>query len=227
MMQKNRLASMGEMIDNIAHQWRQPLLKINALLLNTDRSIELKKYDEKYLQDKINEISNTVFFMSNTIDTFREFLNPNRTKFEFEVSSSLEKSIEFLNISLKDVKINFNKKEYVIKSFENEFIQAIITILSNAVEIFEERNIKNKILNINIYEDEFNIFIEIEDNAKGIDEKIIEQIFDPYFTTKYKVGGTGMGLYIAKMIIINSFKGNISVVNTKIGAKFILKISKG
>ena len=226
MMQKNRLASMGEMIDNIAHQWRQPLLKINALLLNTDRAIELKKHDDKYLQDKINEISNTVFFMSNTIDTFREFLNPNRSKLEFEISNSLEKSIEFSNISLKDIEINFNKNEYTIKSFENEFIQVIITILSNAVDIFEERNIKNKILNINIYEDEFNIFIEIEDNAKGIDEKIIEQIFDPYFTTKHKVGGTGMGLYIAKMIIINNLKGDIHVVNTKIGAKFILKISK-
>ena len=145
---------------------------------------------------------------------------------EFEISSSLEKSIEFLSLSLKDIEINFNKKEYLIRSFENEFIQVVITILSNAVDIFNERNIKNKTLNINIYEDKLNIFAEIEDNANGIDENIIEQIFDPYFTTKYKAGGTGMGLYIAKMIMLNSFKGNISVVNTKLGAKFILKISK-
>jgi signal transduction histidine kinase len=226
-MQKNRLASMGEMLDNIAHQWRQPLMKINGILLNTDRAIELKKYDENYLQNQLNEISNTVFFMSNTIDTFREFLNPNRAKNRFEILNSIKKAIKLLDTSLSDVEISFNALEHEIEAFESEFIQVIIAILSNTIDIFEEREIEKKVLNINIYEKEFNVYIEIEDNAKGIDKDIIEQIFDPYFTTKYKLGGTGMGLYIAKTIMINSFNGDISVINTNIGAKFIITTPKG
>lgn len=226
-MQKNRLASMGEMLDNIAHQWRQPLMKINGILLNTDRAIELKKYDENYLQKQLDEISNTVFFMSNTIDTFREFLNPNRAKNRFEILNSIKKAIKLLDTSLNDLEINFNAFEYEIEAFESEFIQVFIAILSNTIDIFEEREIEKKVLNINIYEKEFNVYIEIEDNAKGIDKDIIEQIFDPYFTTKHKSGGTGMGLYIAKTIMMNSFNGDISVVNTNMGAKFIITIPKG
>ncbi|MFX4242161.1 sensor histidine kinase [Aliarcobacter butzleri] len=225
-MQKTRLASMGEMLDNIAHQWRQPLMKINAILLNTDRNIELKNYDEKYLKDRLDDISNTVYFMSNTIETFREFLNPNKTKQEFKISESIEKSLKVLNTSLKGININIDKKEIFINQIESEFMQVIISILSNAIEIFNERNIKNKLLNISIYEDEKNIFISIEDNASGIDKNNLDKLFDPYFTTKHKTGGTGMGLYISKIIMMNSFNGDIKVENSSLGAKFILNIPK-
>ncbi|KLE03704.1 sensor histidine kinase [Aliarcobacter butzleri] len=225
-MQKTRLASMGEMLDNIAHQWRQPLMKINAILLNTDRNIELKNYDEKYLKDRLDDISNTVYFMSNTIETFREFLNPNKTKQEFEISESIEKSLKVLNTSLKGINIDIDKKEIFINQIESEFMQVIISILSNAIEIFNERNIKNKLLNISIYEDEKNIFISIEDNASGIDKNNLDKLFDPYFTTKHKTGGTGMGLYISKIIMMNSFNGDIKVENSSLGAKFILNIPK-
>jgi C4-dicarboxylate-specific signal transduction histidine kinase len=225
-MQKNRLASMGEMIDNIAHQWRQPLMKINAILLNTDRAIELKKYDEKYLQTKIDEISNTVYFMSNTIDTFREFLNPNKTKQHFEIKESIEKSIEFLSSSLENTEVKLESKEYLVEASQSEFMQVIISMLSNAVDIFEVKKIKNQKIDISIYEDEVNIFIEILDNAGGIEEENLYKVFDPYFTTKHKQGGTGMGLYIAKIIMINSFNGDISVQNEANGARFTLKILK-
>ncbi|WP_323665691.1 sensor histidine kinase [Aliarcobacter butzleri] len=225
-MQKTRLASMGEMLDNIAHQWRQPLMKINAILLNTDRNIELKNYDEKYLKDRLDDISNTVYFMSNTIETFREFLNPNKTKQEFEISESIEKSLKVLNTSLKGINIDIDKKEIFINQIESEFMQVIISILSNAIEILNERNIKNKLLNISIYEDEKNIFISIEDNASGIDKNNLDKLFDPYFTTKHKTGGTGMGLYISKIIMMNSFNGDIKVENSSLGAKFILNIPK-
>ncbi|RXJ96791.1 hypothetical protein CRU94_01390 [Arcobacter sp. AHV-9/2010] len=228
-MQKNRLASMGEMLDNIAHQWRQPLMKISAILLNTDRNIELKNYDEKYLKQKLEDISNTVFFMSNTIDTFREFLNPNKARENFEISQALEKSLKVLNISLKDIKINLNKKEIYIDAYESEFMQVIISILSNSIEIFKERDkyrYLKKEINIDIYENINSIFVEIEDSAGGIDDDNIEKIFDPYFTTKHKIGGTGMGLYIAKIIMQSSFFGDIKVENSNFGAKFILNITK-
>lgn len=225
-MQKNRLASMGEMIDNIAHQWRQPLMKINAVLLNLDRSIELKKYDEQYLKNKIEDISNTLFFMSNTIDTFREFLNPHKAKQSFEISKSIEKVFVVLDTSLKDVKINFEKTELHVDAIESEFMQVIISILSNVIDVFEQREIKHKELNVTMFEDAQNIFISIEDNAQGIEQGNTDKIFDPYFTTKYKAGGTGMGLYISKIIMNSSFNGDISVENSPIGAKFILKIPK-
>ncbi|WP_198305783.1 sensor histidine kinase [Arcobacter vandammei] len=225
-MQKNRLASMGEMLDNIAHQWRQPLMKISAILLNVDRNIELNKYDEKYLQQRLEDISNTVYFMSNTIETFREFLNPNKAKQNFEISSAIEKSLKVLNTSLKDVNINLNKKEIFIDAFESEFMQIFISILSNSIDIFKERNIEEKVINIDIVEDENRIFVQIEDNALGVEDKNIDRIFEPYFTTKYKSGGTGMGLYIAKMIMLNSFGGDIKVENSQKGAKFTLIIPK-
>ncbi|AYJ81059.1 hypothetical protein AN286_02765 [Aliarcobacter cryaerophilus ATCC 43158] len=226
-MQKNRLASMGEMIDNIAHQWRQPLMKINAIVLNTDRSIELKKYDEKYLQDRLNDISQAVYHMSNTIDTFREFLNPHKSKESFEISQSIEKSFKVLNTLLKDVELNINKKEIYINAYESEFMQVVISILSNSIDIFKERNIEKKDINIDIYEDDINYFISIKDNAGGIKEDIIDKIFEPYFTTKHKSGGTGMGLYISKLIMQTSFKGDIKVKNKDNGIDFILEIPKG
>jgi len=225
-MQKNRLASMGEMIDNIAHQWRQPLMKINAILLNTDRAIELKEYDEEYLQKKLNEISDTVYFMSNTIDTFREFLNPNKTKQNFEIKKSIEKSIDFLEGSLVNIQVKIKSKEHFISASESEFMQVIISLLSNAIDIFQSKKIENKMISIYIYEDKLNIFIEILDNAGGIDTENLDKIFDPYFTTKHKKGGTGMGLYISKIIMMSSFKGDISVQNEMQGAKFTLKILK-
>lgn len=226
-MQKNRLASMGEMIDNIAHQWRQPLMKINAIVLNTDRSIELKKYDEKYLQDRLNDISQAVYHMSNTIDTFREFLNPHKSKESFEISQSIEKSFKVLNTLLKDVELNINKKKIYINAYESEFMQVVISILSNSIDIFKERNIEKKDINIDIYEDDINYFISIKDNAGGIKEDIIDKIFEPYFTTKHKSGGTGMGLYISKLIMQTSFKGDIKVKNKDNGIDFILEIPKG
>ncbi|OCL82464.1 sensor histidine kinase [Arcobacter porcinus] len=224
-MQKNRLASMGEMIDNIAHQWRQPLMKINAILLNTDRNIELKNYDEKYLQQRLEDISNTIYFMSSTIDTFRDFLNPNKDKQDFKIYQAIEKSIKVLNPSLKNIKVNLNKQDSVICAYESEFMQVVFSILSNSIDIFEQRDIKEKEINIDIYEDEINIYIEIQDNAGGIQSENLDKIFDPYFTTKHKTGGTGMGLYIAKIIMLNSF-GDIRVENSSIGAKFILNISQ-
>jgi C4-dicarboxylate-specific signal transduction histidine kinase len=226
-MQKNRLASMGEMIDNIAHQWRQPLMKINAIVLNTDRSIELKKYDEQYLQNRLEDISQAVYHMSNTIDTFREFLNPHKAKESFEISNSINKSLKVLNTLLVDIEVNINQKEIYINAYESEFMQVIISILSNSIDIFKARDIEKKYINIDIYEDDIHYFISIKDSAGGIKEDIIDKIFEPYFTTKHKSGGTGMGLYISKLIIQSSFKGDIKVKAVDNGVKFILEIPKG
>ena len=226
--QKNRLASMGEMLDNIAHQWRQPLMKINGILLNIDRAMELDKLDKEYLTEKLNEASNTTYFMSQTIETFRDFVNPNKEKKAFELVEIVQRSLQFFETSFLNVNIIFeHDRQYILHGIENELIQVLISIFSNSLEVFKQRNVQMPFIKINIVDEESIIFVYIEDNGGGIDENILEQIFDPYFTTKYKSGGSGMGLYICRMIITNSFNGNISATNSYIGAKFILTINKG
>ncbi|MDX9743684.1 MAG: HAMP domain-containing sensor histidine kinase [Arcobacteraceae bacterium] len=226
-MQKNRLASMGEMLDNIAHQWRQPLMKINGILLNIDRAIELDKLDKEYLTKKINEVSDTTYFMSQTIKTFRDFLNPHKEKKEFELVESIQRSLQFFQTSFLNVDVIFEPdKKYILNGIENEFIQVLISIFSNALAVFIQREVQMPFIQINISDEESFILVSIEDNGGGIDETIVEQIFDPYFTTNYKSGGSGMGLYICKMIMTNSFNGNISVENSQFGAKFTLKVTK-
>lgn len=224
-MQKIRLASMGEMIDNIAHQWRQPLMKINSILLNIDRMSELNKLEKTYLSEKIVEASNTVFHMSETIDVFREFVNPNKIKQKFELNEAINQSIKFMSSSLEDVEVSFKTKtKYYINGVENELVQVILSLFTNSIEIFEIRKISNKKINIDIFTENENTIITIKDNAGGIESDFLNKIFDPYFTTKYTSGGTGMGLYICKLILTNSFEGNIDVVQAKNGTIFKLSM---
>jgi signal transduction histidine kinase len=220
-MQKNRLASMGEMIDNIAHQWRQPLMKINSILLNIDRMSELNKLEKTYLSHKIIEASETVYHMSETIDVFREFVNPNKVKEKFELNETFDQAIKFMNSSFNDITVIFKSdNKFYLNGIENELTQVILSLFTNSKEIFEIRKIKNKEIFINIFKDEDNIIITIEDNAGGIKDEFIKKIFDPYFTTKYSSGGTGMGLYICKLIVTNSFKGTIDAENIENGVMF-------
>jgi C4-dicarboxylate-specific signal transduction histidine kinase len=225
MMQKSRLASMGEMMDNIAHQWRQPLMRMNAILLNIDRAIELDRFDKDYLLKKLQDGSETLLYMSQTIDTFREFINPNRIHAEFEISAALKEAIEFFQRSSENIEITIDVSQTLsIYGVKNELIQVILSILTNAKELFLEREISQPQIWINIFQEGSIYAITIEDNARGADESIIEKIFEPYFTTKFKSGGTGLGLYICKMIMTKSFHGDIVANNTKNGLKLTLKI---
>jgi len=224
-MQRNRLASMGEMIDNIAHQWRQPLMKINSILLNIDRMSELNKLEQPYLSQKIIEASETVFYMSETIDVFREFVNPNKIKQKFEVTQTISQAIKFMHSSFHDIDVTFSSNAKLhVNGVENELTQVLLSLFSNSKEIFEMKKIQNKEIDVDIFQEQKNIIITIKDNAGGIKDEFISKIFDPYFTTKYKSGGTGMGLYICKIIVTNSFEGSIDVENLKDGALFKLTL---
>lgn len=225
-MQKNRLASMGEMLDNIAHQWRQPLMKMNGIFLNLDRMIELDKLDKEYLEHKITEASNTIYHMSQTIDAFRDFVNPNKEQQSFSIIETIANSLKFLQSSLENINITFEYDQQCnVYGMKNELLQVLISILTNSIEILEQKNIKNKEIIIHVITEDSSVVLSIEDNGGGLDETILESVFEPYFTTKYKSGGTGMGLYICKLIMTNSFKGTISAENTPHGAKFLLKLS--
>ena len=220
---KSKLASMGEMIGNIAHQWRQPLTHLSYIIMNLKAAYENDKLNKKYLEKKTDEANKQIEFMSHTIDDFRNFFKISKQKEEFSLIECINESINLLNESFKslDIKLNFNYTEnFRIRTYKGEFAQVIFNLLNNAKDEFIKQEIKDAKIIINIIKKEENILIEIIDNAGGISEKIIKKIFEPYFTTKEK--GLGIGLYMSKVIIEKNIGGKLEVENTINGAKFII-----
>ena len=223
-----RMASMGEMIDSIAHQWRQPLMNINAILMNMDRAIETKNKTPQYMENKMDEIINLTTHMSQTIEDFRSLFVTDRAKFSFDVNASIHHALSIFKEPLKEIKLTFNDKKKIMHyGHDNEFIQVIIILISNAIEILDIRNIEKKTLHIHVSKDTKHLTMSVQDNAGGIREENIPHIFDPYFSTKKGTGGTGLGLYVAKIIIEQNMQGTLSASNTNEGAKFEITIPKG
>ena len=228
LMQQSKMAAMGEMVGNIAHQWRQPL---NALSLTIQK---IKILDENNCLDKeqIDKITNKstklVNRMSNTIDDFMGFFRQNKEKVEFDIKDIVEETITLLDASLDNHNIELNitktEEDTITNSYKGEFSQVIVNLLSNAKDVLLHNNIKNPKIDIEILKEENNIIIQIEDNGGGISPDIINRVFEPYFTTKEQGKGTGIGLYMSKMIIDENMNGKISVKNTDKGACFKIKI---
>ena len=216
LLQQYRMANMGEMIDAIAHQWRQPLMQSNMMLLNMSESLD----DEAYLESKINDLTHLNRHMSQTIDDFRNLLKDGKVKTTFSVASAIDEVLVLLKNSLREVSLNYEAKEFELLAYKNEFMQVLITFISNAIEALKE--IEKKHLSIRVKEEYNILYVEVEDSAGGIEPQIMEKIFDPYFTTKEQSGGTGLGLYIAKIIVEQNLNGSLEVVNSKEGAKFIV-----
>jgi len=218
---KSKQAAMGEMIIAITHQWRQPLNEINSITSAIDYELITSDKKNQKIEEYLVAIEMQTQYMSSTIDNFKNFFKPSKSKTSFNTLDVINYALELLNAKLNatNIYVNIsNINNYGIVGFKGEFTQVIITLLSNAMEALIQRDIKNPTIKIVIDKN-----ISIEDNAKGIDEKIIDKIFDPYFTTKQQYNGTGMGLYISKMIIEDSMNGTLKVSNTKDGAKFIIE----
>ena len=216
LLQKYRMANMGEMIDAIAHQWRQPLMQSNMILLNMDDNLD-EKINPLYLKEKIVELSKLNTHMSQTIDDFRGLLSDGKSKTNFFLNDVIDEVLRLMKNSLKELTIRYEPKDKIeILGYKNELIQVVITLLSNALEALEGK--VNPIISISLDEKERRI--NIQDNAGGIKNEIIDKIFDPYFTSKKQSGGTGLGLYIAKIIVEQNMHGELIVVNEKEGAKF-------
>ena len=225
LLQQCRMASMGEMIDSIAHQWRQPLMSINAILLNMDRSIELKTNPDVYLEDKMDEVITLTTHMSQTIEDFRSLFKIDKEKHNFDVTASIVHVLTLCASSTKDVQIVFDtSKKISYTGYENELIQVMIILLSNALEALKTRQIENKYLSITCTLKMNVLQIIMQDNAGGIKKENIEKVFDPYFTTKFNTGGSGLGLYIAKIIIERNMKGKLTVHTLNNGAAFKIVI---
>jgi signal transduction histidine kinase len=218
---------MGEMIGNIAHQWRQPLSAVAAIVQDLEDAYDYNELDKEYLENSIEKSMEQLEYMSRTIDDFRNFFKPNNCKKEFSIKESMEKGVGFLEKSFfnNGIKLELNiDDDCIFSGFPNQFSQVILNILNNAKDALLENLKTDRNLSIDCYKKNDKIHIEISDNAGGINPEYINKIFDPYFSTKEQGKGTGVGLYMAKVIIEKHMNGSISATNTAEGAKFIITL---
>jgi len=224
---QNKLASMGEMMENIAHQWRQPLSQINSTVLLLDTILEEKNLKDSEVEEKLSEIESLTLYMSNTINDFKEFYEPDKEKIIFELHQIVNDSLLILSESLKTNNINVVLEiESLMKvnAYPNELKQVLIVLLNNAMDVLMQRKIEMAKITIEIQNDSKFIYLRLIDNAGGIEKNHIDRVFEPYYTTKHKSQGTGLGLYIAKLIIEESCSGELSVSNEADGAVFEMKL---
>jgi signal transduction histidine kinase len=223
--QQSRLAQMGESINMIAHQWRQPLNNINGSVVLMDLKISKQEnINNDLLEKEFDEIETTTAYMSHTIDDFRDFFKPTKEKVNFNLEETIANAIRLLKPMVAHDEINIHhqcKENIKLFGYPNEIGQVMINIINNAKDALLSNNI-NKEKNISIFlrKENKKVVICIQDNAGGINLDIIKHIFDPYFSTKLKKDGTGLGLYISKMIVEEHMSGKLSVKNSDEGALF-------
>ncbi len=222
-LQQSKLARMGSMISMIAHQWRQPLSELSGVLMELEIATKFKKVDDQHIFNSIERSNEMIEFMSNTIDDFRNFYKPDKKKENFLISDACTKAQHIVDATLHNLSIDlvFNlKSDKLIFGYPTEYSQVILNIISNAKDILVERKIENPKIEITISSKGLQSIVTIKDNANGINEKNLESIFDPYYSTKDSSKGTGLGLYISKLIIERNMGGELSVENDKDGAVF-------
>ncbi len=235
LIQQSKMAAMGEMLGNIAHQWRQPLSAISTASTGAKLQKEIDCLTDSQLDSALDSINNSAQYLSNTIDDFRGFFNPNNYNLnKSNISDIVTKTLKLVDaqFTAKNIERIKNIENYELLTFENELIQVLINIINNAKDVLITKEKGKRLLFIKTYQKENISYIEILDNAGGIKEDIIDRIFEPYFTTKHKSQGTGIGLYMSLDIIQNRLKGTLRVFNENYlyegieykGAKFIIKL---
>jgi signal transduction histidine kinase len=227
LIQQSKLAEMGEMISMIAHQWRQPLSALSTIIQNIHLRYSLDKLDKEYL-DKQRILSNALTKkMSKTIEDFRNFFKPNKEKQAFSIKEVINQTIFLIDDSFKSNSIKIESQildDIKIYGFESELSQVLLNILTNSKDAFLEKDIENPHIMIKTKRIETHIKILVSDNAGGISDSIINKIFEPYFTTKDSYNGTGLGLYMSKIIIEQNMQGQLKVKNIPQGVEFTLYI---
>lgn len=225
--QQAKMAAMGEMMDAVAHQWKQPLNAISMMsdMLVDDFSNSL--VDEAYIQELSNDTQAQIEHLVTTLNEFRNFFRPKETKESFGIKRSLSSVLVLINDEFIKNNINIyiqSDKEILLHGIENEFKHLVLNIINNAKDAFNERDIKERNIYITFDKDETGISLEIQDSAGGIPLDVIEHIFKPEVTTKEDGKGTGIGLYMSTQIA-NKLGGKLSVKNVEDGALFTLKIA--
>lgn len=228
MYQQARLATMGEMIGNIAHQWRQPLNIIALIMQDFYISGQLGTLNDEKLEKEYARANTVLQYMSSTIDDFRTFFKHSDEGEVFSINSAINSVIALVSKGLEHNNITIDvaaDEEVAVFGYRNEFIQALINIINNAREAVIA-NADKGYIHIGVETDASNVYIEIKDNGGGIDDNAIDQIFEPYFTTKHKTQGTGLGLYMTHQIIVGNMNGTIIVENRGEGTSFTITLPK-
>ncbi|MCD6287665.1 MAG: PAS domain S-box protein [Candidatus Hydrogenedentes bacterium] len=235
-LQQSRFAAMGEMIGNIAHQWRQPLSSISALATGTRLRYKNNLISDEELEETFVKIKNYTQHLSKTIDDFRDFLNKDQSTEKFNIVEAVDKSISLTEASYKDNKIklvvHYHNKEMFINGSSSQLSQVFLNILNNAKDILLEKDIDPKVVLIEVLKDGHYAIVNINDNAGGIPDDVAVKVYEPYFTTKHKSQGTGIGLFMSKRIVEQRFNGILENTNRNFevdeekyyGASFSLKI---
>ncbi len=224
LIQQSKMAAMGDMISMIAHQWRQPLNQMSYVMMNIDGAYDERTLSREYLDSKLKEGENLLEYMSHTIDDFRDFFKPDKAKEELDLCSLVDSAIGLIEKGLQKHHIVLEKEYSCNKTlflYKNEMIQVLLNLLKNAQEALAERD--GAKIKIKIDEEGDTAKVYIKDNAGGIKEENMEKIFEPYFSTK-EHQGTGLGLYMSKMIIEEHMDGELSVNNSEEGAEFVITL---
>lgn len=232
--QKNRLliiqsraAVMGEMISNIAHQWRQPLNTLGLLAQDLEITCRGGGFSQVFVETTVSKMLEIIRHMSMTIDDFRNFFRQGTEKEEFKALEVVEKSISLLDASLTAHKITTvieTTGDPVIYGYPNEFSQVVLNLLSNARDAFATGKVSEPLISIKVFSEGEKTVVTVTDNAGGISEQIIDKIFEPYFTTKGPDQGTGIGLFMSKIIIEKNMGGRLTVRNAGSGAVFRIEL---
>lgn len=229
LMLQRKQAQIGEMVAMIAHQWRQPLAAIAATTSSLKIKQSLGRYEEISFSEALDNIENYTQHLSKTIDDFRNFLKDDKQKINVNPTDIINSAIDIVKVIFtnRGIKLKTNLLSDVeLSVYPNELTQVILSLLTNAQEVIEERKIKEPMVEIETYEKDGKFYIVIKDNAGGIPDNIIDNVFDPYFTTKGELNGTGLGLYMSKTIIEEHCKGHLEVKNSDTGALFLISLNK-
>ena len=229
LVQSTKMASMGEMLAMIAHQWRQPLATINVIASSIKLEQQLGNATTEGTLEKLKKIQDTTSFLSRTINDFRDFFRPDRQRAFVQLNELVQRTMEIIGLSLQKQDIEL-VKEFgelpPLELFPNEVQQALINLFKNAEEALEESGTDKKRLIVRTYLKQNKQILEVQDNAGGIPEDVVDQIFFPYFSTKNKLNGTGLGLYMSRMIIEDHLGGKLTVVNKDGGACFRVELNE-
>jgi signal transduction histidine kinase len=228
LIQQSRHAAMGEMINSIAHQWRQPLNNLGLILQNIEISFKIGKLTLEEMKAENAKAMDTILFMSRTIDDFRNFFRDDKKKSVISINNLLKKTLALVTASFKHLNLSMDielQEDVTAFGYPNEYSQVILNILNNARDVLTERKVPAPCIRIRAFVQEGRAVVTIGDNGGGIGEEILPRIFDPYFSTKEVGKGTGIGLYMSKVIIEQNMEGALTVRNIDGGAEFRIELA--
>ncbi len=225
---QSRLAAMGEMMSMIAHQWRQPLATMSLMITDYDLRSMMQGFERDERDQILKKISETLGYMSETVNDFQTYFKPNNASEEAPVADIIERAVHFtqVRLNLYEIAVDVSCDDAArLNTYVNELVQVLVNLLNNAVDAIKERKPERKWIGIEVIDSDGEVCICVSDSGGGIPESIIDKVFEPYFSTKSK-NGTGLGLYMAKMIVEKHGHGTVAVENIEGGARFVLRFSK-